>query len=520
MRVENLLEHSVARFPDNRAVTHGGDSITFGELWRAVTRLSTALREHDLEPGARIAILWENSIAYVTAFFAVLKAGHVVVPLDTSAHPDSLRNILSDAGVEVLVAQSRYQRHFPKILTGDSPVRVVISDREIKVHIGDRDTRRLSDILDNATEPAPDDTNPVMQTMSWDESPGDLAAIFYTSGSTGASKGVMLSHRNLVSNTIGTVEYLRLTEDDSVLVILPFYYIYGNSLMLTHAACGGRLVIDNRFLYPEVILDTMESEQVTGFSGVPSNFIILLGKSTFRQRNLESLRYFTQAGGAMAPDIIRQLIDSFGHKEIFIMYGQTEASPRATWLPPDTLQEKIGSIGIPVPGVGVEVCDEQGDAVPAGETGEIVISGPNVMLGYFNQPDETAEVVRDGRLHTGDLARRDRDGYLFIVGRRKEIMKVGGNRVSAKEVEECLLEHDDVLEAAVFGVPDDVLGEAVKAVVALGKDREVTVKALQDHCKRRLAFHKVPKFVEFRSELPKYQSGKVNKPLLAKQHAG
>jgi acyl-CoA synthetase (AMP-forming)/AMP-acid ligase II len=278
------------------------------------------------------------------------------------------------------------------------------------------------------------------------------------------------------------------------------------------------LLIDNRFMYPEVVLDAMEELKATGFSGVPSHFMILLNNSTFTERKLEHLRYFTQAGGAMAPEVIRQLIDAFGQKEIFIMYGQTEAAPRVTWLPPEKLEEKLGSIGIEVPGVTVEILDEHGNEVPTDQTGELVVSGPNVMMGYFKQPEETAQVLRGGKLYTGDLARRDADGYYFITGRRREIIKSGGNRVSAKEVEERILEHDKVAEAAVFGVNDNVLGEAIKAVVVLKNGDSTGVKDIQTHCQKTLAVHKVPKFVSFVDALPKLQSGKVNKLLLKEQH--
>jgi len=208
---------------------------------------------------------------------------------------------------------------------------------------------------------------------------------------------------------------------------------------------------------------------------------------------------------------------AFGHKEIWIMYGQTEASPRASYLPPEMLEKKLGSIGIAVPGVTLTVVDDEGREVPRGETGQIGVTGPNVMLGYWNQPEETKLVVRNGMLLTGDLARQDEDGYFYVVGRKKEIIKTGGNRVSSKEVEECLLKNDKILEVAVFGVPDDLLGEAIKAVVVLKSGARADKKEIQAHCKRYLAPHKAPKYVLFMEELPKYQSGKVNKPLLASQ---
>ncbi len=347
----------------------------------------------------------------------------------------------------------------------------------------------------------------------------ELAAIFYTSGSTGTPKGVMLSHLNLVSNTQATIEYLKLTEVDRTLVILPFYYIYGNSLLLTNIACGACLVIDNRFMYPETVLNTLEEQNCTGLSGVPSNFMILLGKSTLAARKFPHLRYFTQAGGAMAPDVIRALASAFPDKEIFIMYGQTEAAPRVTYLPPNQLNAKLGSIGIPLNGVSVTIMDEQRHGLPAGQTGELVVAGDNVMMGYWRQPEEQQDVLREGLLFTGDLGYKDDDGYIFIVGRKKEIIKAGGNRVSVKEVEESLVSHEKILEACVIGIPDPLLGEAIKAFVVLKPGLELEERELLRHCQRTLAEYKVPKFFVVVDSLPKYQSGKINRQMLKQQMA-
>ncbi|MBN2227855.1 MAG: acyl--CoA ligase [candidate division Zixibacteria bacterium] len=526
MKVFDLLRRGAADYPNAIAVEHGERKITYRELIESVAILAKYLRQLDMPANARVAVLCENSIEYVIFFFAVLSADYVAVPLDTSLKSDKFRFILKDCNACALLVQTKYLRFSDDLMGADSPVQHAIAEKSVNAErvgfpvaslpdiLEDFRRIRLAEIVADIDQVAPADK---LRHDTMPDCPHELAAIFYTSGSTGSPKGVMLSHLNLVSNTIATVEYLRLTHDDSIMVILPFYYIYGNSLLLTHVQVGGRCVIDNRFAFPQVILQTMIQKRTTGFSGVPSNFMILLNNANFRADKLPDLRYITQAGGGMAPEVIRRVMDALAGKEIFIMYGQTEAAPRVTWLPPERLPEKVGSIGIPVPGVTITVGDESGNEMPTGEVGEIVVSGPNVMLGYWNNSADEEGVLRNGRLFTGDLARRDEEGYIYVVSRKKEIMKVGGNRVSAKEIEERILENENILEAAVFPVKDDILGEAITAAIVLKTGCALTEKEVQDHCKQRLAIHKAPKHVRFYEALPKYQSGKVNKLALAEE---
>jgi len=526
MKLFDLLTRGAALAPDKDAAVHSDKKITYRELLLKTTVLARYLENLDLAAGSRVAVLFENSLEYIISFFAVTRAGYVVVPLDTSLKPDKFRFILDDCEAKILFIQTKFTRNLPEIIGDKSSLELVISDRALDLSKYRLKSEKLSDIIDHSEfKPSFDEliegidaiaplSNLTHKTLP--PCPHELAAIFYTSGSTGTSKGVMLSHLNLVSNTVATVEYLKLTGNDSIMVILPFYYIYGNSLLLTHVQVGGRLVIDNRFAFPQVILETMIKEKVTGFSGVPSNFMILLNNANFRLEKLPALRYLTQAGGAMAPKVIQNVIDVFPDREIYIMYGQTEAAPRVTWLPPEDLKDHISSIGIPVPGVTVLLTGDDGREVGSGEIGEITVVGDNVMLGYWHQPDEESQVLKDGKLYTGDLARRDEKEYLYIVSRKKEIIKVGGNRVSAKEIEERILENEKVLETAVVGVSDDILGEAIKAVVVLKEGCAATKEEIQNHIGVRLARHKIPKYVIFTSALPKYPSGKVKKQELSK----
>jgi long-chain acyl-CoA synthetase len=296
------------------------------------------------------------------------------------------------------------------------------------------------------------------------------------------------------------------------MVVLPFYYIYGKSLLNTHFFVGGSVVIDNRFLYPNVVLQTMQNQGVTGFSGVPSTFTILLRRSNLKTHKFERLRYLTQAGGAMAPVIQKEVVEAFAPAKLFVMYGATEASARLSYLDPGDLPRKWGSIGKAIPNVDLFVADAAGNPLPAGEEGEIVARGSNLMPGYWNHPGETKKVLKNGLYYTGDLGKMDDEGFIFIVGRRKDMIKIGGNRVSAKEIEDAIYEHPEVVEAAVIGLPDDILGEAPKAFLVVKKScKESIAEELSVFLQQRLAIYKIPKFYEIRDSLPKSESGKIQK---------
>jgi long-chain acyl-CoA synthetase len=273
---------------------------------------------------------------------------------------------------------------------------------------------------------------------------------------------------------------------------------------------GGRLVVDNRFAFPQAVLETMAREQVSGFSGVPSTYAILAARSDFLERDWPDLRYLTQAGGAMSPALTLRLREALPARiRLFVMYGQTEASARLSWLPPERLREKLGSIGVAIPGVELAVRRPDGSECDVDEVGEIVAAGENIMRGYWNDPDETARVLRDGRLHTGDLARRDADGFLWIVDRMKNMIKTGAHRVSAKEIEEALAELPGVVEACVVGVPDELLGEAIEAFLVPADGDAPDEQAVLRHCRERLALFKVPRSVTFLDRLPKSAAGKI-----------
>ena len=301
-----------------------------------------------------------------------------------------------------------------------------------------------------------------------------------------------------------------------MMVILPFFYCFGTSLLHTHLRVGGTLVLANNFVYPETVLDLMEASECTGFAGVPSTYQTLLRNSTFPKRQIKSLRKVQQAGGKLQTVLIQELIRAVPCGEVFVMYGQTEATARLSYLPPALLATKLGSIGRGIPGVTLRVIGEDGLAVKPGDVGEIYAWGDNISPGYLDEPIANAQKFVDGVLHTGDLATVDDDGFIFIVDRKADFIKSYGYRVSSQQIEDCIVELPDVVTAAVIGEPDLVRGEAIKAFVVLRADARVATTDIIAHCAHRLTHYMVPKDVVFIDHLPTNAHGKIVKTELRK----
>ena len=339
----------------------------------------------------------------------------------------------------------------------------------------------------------------------------DLSAIVYTSGTTGKPKGVMLSHRNQLANIRSIVQYLNLEASDTIAMVLPFFYVYGNSVLHTHVFAGGTIAQVGTMTFPAAVLAGIQKHQCTGLSGVPSTFARLIQFRGIEKFDLSSLRYITQAGGPMTPALTKKIRGLLPDTDIYVMYGQTEASARLSYLPPDDLERKLGSAGVGIPGVTLRILDKHGGEVPRGEVGEIVASGDNIMLGYWKNPEETARVKGLEGLRTGDLASMDEDGFIFIAGRESDMIKSGAHRIGPKEIEDVAEMLPEVGQCAVVGVPDDILGEAIAAFVVLVEGEQLAEKQLLRHCHRHLPRFKMPGHVRFVETLPRTPTGKLRR---------
>lgn len=505
--IQDLLIQSASLYPSAPLLLLPDGEASYGDVALRAAGFARTLASIG-SPGERVAILADNTAVYAAAYFGAVAAGWIAVPLNTALRANGIGFMLRDSGAIALVVEPRFTKTAIAALQESvSPVRVVISDR----------TGFGQPVMSVAEAFAPGSAKfPVCPVP-----PEAPATIIYTSGSTGRPRGAVLTHRGLLANTRSIVQYLKLTRDDRVMVVLPFHYVYGKSLLNTHVAVGGSLIVGTDLYFPNEVVKRMETDRATGLAGVPSTFAVLIHRSALPGAPPASLRYVTQAGGAMAPELIRRLIDALPGVEIFVMYGATEASARLTYLDPQELSRRIGSIGKAIPGVRITIVDDDGNEAAPGETGELVAQGENLMLGYWNDDQETAAVLGPDGLRTGDLGYRDEEGFLYIVGRKKEMIKSGAQRVSPKEIEEVLMAHPLVIEAAVIGVPDPLLGEAIRAFVVANEEgiaRPDLVAQLLQHAGRHLPDYKVPGEIDLRSELPKSASGKIDKRTLRLEH--
>lgn len=504
MLVHDFIEISAESMPLKAALVCEGRRYSYIELEAHANRISHALALYGVNRGDRVVIHLPNSAAAVISIFAVLKAGAVFVFVNPTTKAEKLEWILKDCRPKVLICESCA---IPPAVEGLTAVISVKNENKT----GKVDLLNFEELLKDL----PPSRLPRVNT------PEDLACLVYTSGSTGRPKGVMCEHRNVFFVSGSIVQYLENTPSDVVLNVLPLSFDYGLYQLLMTFRFGGTLVLENSFAFPSLILERIAAERVTGLPGVPTLFAMLL-RMDCSAFDLSSLRYLTNTAAALPPKCVLDLQRKFPCAALFSMYGLTETK-RTLYLPPRELERRPGSVGIPIPGTEAWIEDDEGRRLAPGRVGELVIRGPHVMRGYWNDAKATAKkfpVAPDGGrvCRSGDLFRQDAEGFFYFVGRRDDIIKCRGEKVAPKEIESVLYDLPGVIEAAVIGVPDPVCGQAIKAfIVASEPLTELQVRA---HCRERLEDFMFPKEIEFRDSLPKKASGKIDKLSLAQEPRG
>jgi len=465
-----------------------------------------------IQRGDRVAIYLDNGYEAVVSIFATLKAGAVFLMVNPTTKADKLRFILNNSRAAVLVAPASKLSTLDDVGQETPYLRVTIVTAKPRGRTlpGHR-SFNFDDLLQRH---AKSDQPPPRRNIDI-----DLAALIYTSGSTGNPKGVMLTHLNMVSAATSITTYLENSPDDVILNVLPISFDYGLYQVLMAVKIGGTVVLERSFTYPRAVLQKAVEERVTGLPLVPTMSAILLQMDLTRY-DWSALRYITNTAAALPTEHILQLRRLFPHVRIYSMYGLTECK-RVSYLPPEELDRRPNSVGRGMPNEEVYIVDEDGRRVGPGTVGELVVRGSNVMKGYWELPEETDRRLRPGPLpgervlYTGDLFRNDEEGFLYFVGRKDDIIKCRGEKVSPREVENILYQHAEIAEAAVIGIPDEILGQAIKAVVTLKSGSRLTERDVLCHCAARLEDFMVPKRVEIRPSLPKTPNGKIDKRALA-----
>jgi long-chain acyl-CoA synthetase len=509
MLLHHFLDRSAARLPDKVALVCGGERHTYAQIDARANALAHSMRSRGVARGDRVVLFLDNSLEMVVAAFAALRLGAVFVPVNPLTKRDKLAYILNDTRARAMVCHGSLEREWGIALAANSSVR--------SCHVaggGQRaDPRCIAYLVDTKAPPC-------AEPATIDQ---DLAALIYTSGTTGDPKGVMLTHLNMVSAAASISTYLGLREDDVIGCAMPLAFGYGLSQVLTAFRMGATVVLEDSFAFPLKVMRTFMGERVTVFPGMPTMFAVLLGMQGLDAVDFSSLRLITNAAAALPEDHIARLRARFPMAKLYSMYGLTECK-RVTYLPPEQLDVRPTSVGRGMPNEEVWLVDESGRRLPDGSTGELVIRGSNVMRGYWEKPAQTAQRLRPGPipgemvLYSGDIFRTDEEGWLYFVARNDDIIKSRGEKVSPREVENAICSLPGVRMAAVVGVADPILGEAVKAFVVAEAGCTLGERDVIRHCLAKLESFMAPKHVEFVDELPVTDTGKVKKAaLVAKQ---
>lgn len=516
--IHHMLRTSYKRTPDKEALVHGNERLSYQEVYRRTAGLAAGLRHAGLKRGERIGIYFDASVPQVLSIFGVSMAGGVYVPINTQLYADQVLHIARDCQMTALITSKAKLETLLPVIDQIPSLRflIVLSDGELPQAAVP--THSFQHMIDS---PAPD------SWKDWGISK-DLAAILYTSGSTGRPKGVMLSHANVMAGSTIVSTYLEITDKERILAVLPFSFDAGMNQLMTAFQQGGTLVLIN-FIFAKEIVSTLAKERITGLAGVPTVWSLLAqSHSTLERTPLPDLRYITNTGGAMPQNVLAILRRVLPTTKIVLMYGLTEAF-RSTYLPPEELDRRPTSMGKAIPDTEILVLNEKNQLCAPGEIGELVHRGPTVSMGYWGQPETTNKVLRPNPLlppelgdcervcYSGDLVKMDEDGFLYYVGRRDTMIKSSGFRISPTEVEEALFQSGQIRHAAVIGVPDEVLGQTIKAFVVPLNGDPVNTDGLITFCSAKIPRYMVPKAVEVLSELPKTSSGKVDYPALRRR---
>jgi amino acid adenylation domain-containing protein len=517
MLLHHAFEQQARRQPEAMALSFEGRQHAYGELHAQAKTLAAQMQACGVQRGDRVATLLENSVEAVLSVYAALMCGAVIMPVNPLTKGDKLAWLLNDARASLLIAHSHLQDEFRAALKHNTHVHTawVVGEWPSAPPMLMADARLQGWPLPRGLI-GPPPTEPDWPYTDPGTIDQDLAAIIYTSGSTGDPKGVMLSHLNMVSAARSVSQYLELHAGDVIACALPLAFDYGLYQILMAFSVGARVVLERSFAFPARVLSRMADEGVTVLPGVPTLFSLLLGLKTLGEHPLPALRALTNTAAALPEAYIHQLRQAFPRARLFSMYGLTECK-RVTYLPPEQLDTRPTSVGRGMPNEEVWLVDGDGQRLPHGSTGELVVRGSHVMRGYWEKPEQTAKRLKPGPLpgemvlYSGDIFRTDAEGYLYFVARKDDIIKSRGEKVSPREVENALYAIDGVREAAVVGVPDPVLGQAVKAYVALRDGTRLTEREVIRHCLNRLESFMAPKYVTFVEDLPKTDTGKIKK---------
>lgn len=482
----NAADYLLQKSPklDKDFIVGTKENLSYKDLYEKVNALSAYLCEK-IGTGKEIMLLSENNVFFIISYLSIIKSGNTVILLEAKISEGDLEYIFKKCSINAVFVQDKFAFKVTKF--SGKLNKKIFTESILKGP--STDSRKTINIKNRKD---------------------DIALVIFTSGSTGKKKGVILTHANIKANTESIIEYLGLKNKDRIEVVLPFFYSYGLSLLNTHLRVGGSMVI-NHSIFLGSAMGEIKKYKCTGFAGVPSTFQILINKTDFLKQKFSSIRYFTQAGGKLSNKFIKNIVKAFHQKLFFVMYGATEATARLSFLPPNLVTKKLGSIGKGIPNVKLKVVDAKGNPVKVGEIGEISAEGRNIMKGYYKDPEATKKSIKNGKLYTGDLAIVDEEGFIYIVGRAKNMIKSAGHKVFPAEIEETINYVRDVSDCAAFGRPDEILGEAIIVAVSTKKPSEKLKKEILSYCARTAPSYKVPKDIVFFDEFPLNASKKINR---------